>query len=35
MNNDLIIEENYNTKKNQIIPLVSKFIINLKTGTHQ
>ena len=30
-----IIEENYNTKKNQIIPLVSKFIINLKTGTHQ
>ena len=30
-----IIEENYNSKKNQIIPLISKFIINLKTGTHQ
>ena len=30
-----IIEENYDNNKNKIIPLISKFIINLKTGTHQ
>jgi len=30
-----IIEENYDTNKNQIIPLISKFIINLKNGTNQ
>ena len=30
-----IIEENYNTNKNKIIPLISKFIINLKTGIQQ
>ena len=29
-----IIEKHYNTNKNQIIPLISKFIVNLKTGIH-
>ena len=30
-----LIEENYDTNKNKIIPLISKFIINLKSGTNQ